>query len=458
MPFGITNAGFSQKKVADIVASLQTAEQAAFGTSIATGVSSSIISQLNGIFANELASVWQLAQDVYSNSYPSTAGGVQLALIRLLTGSAPLAATQSWAIEVFVGTNATVVGNTTLLAVTGTLALFQVVNPVTIATLTAWGNATNYVGPTGTNQATATAGSLATNAGNIYYCVQGGLSASAPTGTGTNIADGTCLWNYVAAGTAAVAGVVASQSFSPITAAAYGLTIIQTPASGLSVVTNPLGATLGTLVETDAAFRIRSAALVRASGNGTIASITSKLLSVVGVTQCVVVNNPTSAVVAGQPANSFAPYVLGGANQDIWNAIVAAQPSGIQSWGNVNGTGLDAANVSQPAGFTRPTVVNIYVAITLTSGTSYSGATSVKNAIVAYANALFGAGFGPTIVANRLYQSIYGGYLANSVGGVTEVTALYIGTAPAPASAADIVVAATNVATFNTANTLVNGA
>lgn len=39
-------------------------------------------------------------------------------------------------------------------------------------------------------------GALCSNAGNVYYCTQAGTSAAAPTGTGSNIVDGTVRWTY----------------------------------------------------------------------------------------------------------------------------------------------------------------------------------------------------------------------------------------------------------------------
>lgn len=45
-------------------------------------------------------------------------------------------------------------------------------------------------------------GQYCTNGGNTYKCVTAGTSASSggPTGTGSGIADGTVVWNYVGAG------------------------------------------------------------------------------------------------------------------------------------------------------------------------------------------------------------------------------------------------------------------
>jgi hypothetical protein len=49
----------------------------------------------------------------------------------------------------------------------------------------AWATATSYA-----------SGAVVKSGSNSYICTQAGLSASAPTGTGTGIVDGTCLWNW----------------------------------------------------------------------------------------------------------------------------------------------------------------------------------------------------------------------------------------------------------------------
>jgi len=43
---------------------------------------------------------------------------------------------------------------------------------------------------------TVVAGDARISSGNVYYCTTGGLTAAAPTGTGTGIADGTAVWDY----------------------------------------------------------------------------------------------------------------------------------------------------------------------------------------------------------------------------------------------------------------------
>lgn len=66
------------------------------------------------------------------------------------------------------------------------------------ASTVAWGASTAYVAGSKSNPS-----SFVTNGGKTYVCVQSGTSAGSggPTGTGTNIVDGACQWNYVASNT-----------------------------------------------------------------------------------------------------------------------------------------------------------------------------------------------------------------------------------------------------------------
>jgi len=49
----------------------------------------------------------------------------------------------------------------------------------------AWATATTYA-----------VGAIVANVGNSYMCTTAGISAAGPSGTGTGIADGTCVWNW----------------------------------------------------------------------------------------------------------------------------------------------------------------------------------------------------------------------------------------------------------------------
>lgn len=73
-------------------------------------------------------------------------------------------------------------------------------------------NATYYIFvPTAWQTTVAYAkGALVTNVGNMYVCRNAGTSGSGPTGTGTSITDGDCVWDYVGSGAAANISMVLS--------------------------------------------------------------------------------------------------------------------------------------------------------------------------------------------------------------------------------------------------------
>jgi hypothetical protein len=91
----------------------------------------------------------------------------------------------------------------------------------TTATSTAWATTTPYV-----------IGNTRTANGNAYICTQAGTSSGAgtgPSGTGTNIIDGSCRWNYQSA-----AGGPTGTGTSPIADGTAAWTYVQATISGVS--------------------------------------------------------------------------------------------------------------------------------------------------------------------------------------------------------------------------------
>lgn len=95
--------------------------------------------------------------------------------------------------------------------------------------------------------------------------------------------------------------------------------------------------------ETDAQFRARWKKAIAGSGSDTIQAITGAVLRVDGVQDCIVYENDTdTSVLVGTdgalPPHSFMAVVIApeSANEAIANAIFAAKPIGIQSYGGMS--------------------------------------------------------------------------------------------------------------------------
>lgn len=233
--------------------------------------------------------------------------------------------------------------------------------------------------------------------------------------------------------------------FGPVAAPAGSLTQIFTPTAGVTAVTNALDAVEGTDEESDPHFRQRRLDELDSSGDATADAIRADVLKVAGVTECRVYNNPTGAVVDTVPANSFEVVVLGGADQDIVNAIGKSTGAGISSAGSSTGIYVDTQGNNQTVKFTRPTVVNIYVAVHRTTDASYpaGGDATIKQNIVDFWNAK-PQKIATTVVDSQLYTPVF------AVTGVTDVTVINIGIAPTPTTPTNITVGNRSIAAFDT--------
>lgn len=123
---------------------------------------------------------------------------------------------------------------------------------------------------------------------------------------------------------------------------------------------------IGRDVEKDAGFRKRRRDALLANGND-IEAIRSAVLNVNGVTAVTVYENRTSGTVNGIPAGHFEVVVEGGVEADIVAAIYGSKPPGASSHGStiVNVTASSGDPV--PIGYTRPTDIDVYVNVTLST-------------------------------------------------------------------------------------------
>lgn len=109
MPFGLTSSGFSAKNLTQILDSIRARQKVAFGDAFAADVDTSVVGQLNGVYAAELAELWNAAQVVWASLHPDTASGVSLDRTAAITGAVRLPATKSTVTLRLTGTNGTVV-------------------------------------------------------------------------------------------------------------------------------------------------------------------------------------------------------------------------------------------------------------------------------------------------------------------------------------------------------------
>jgi hypothetical protein len=321
--------------------------------------------------------------------------------------------------------------------------------PAVIAPATAWTESTSYF-----------AGDLRTNANNIYLCTIGGLSASSggPTGTtrGQDSSDNGVRWRFLGTGTGFVDVAARATVTGPVVAVAGDIVNIDSPTGGWSQgsggVVNLLDAKLGADAMTDAQLRVLRELELARPGTSPKDAIRTALLDVgrdtdAPVTSCTVFSNVDDVTDAnGVPPHSVEALVSGGADQDIWDALLANVADGIRTHGTQVGTSIDSEGTAQTMAFSRVTDVLIYVSVALTKDPSVypaDGDARIRAAITTNGNA---RDDGVDVTASWVLAQVF------SVPGVIDVVLPLISAAPTtvPVSSATIAIAKRQHAVFDT--------
>ncbi len=171
-------------------------------------------------------------------------------------------------------------------------------------------------------------------------------------------ADGTCK------------GVFECQQEGSVEAGANTLTNIVNVIAGWDSVTNPQAATVGQLVETQAAFEARRYKSVALNARGTCDAVYAQVAQCDDVISVYVTDNKTGKTKTIDSYNlkphSVYVAVLGGDNDDIANAIYNSLSAGCDYNGNTTVTVTDSntGNIEDVT-FMRPDDFNCYVRVTV---------------------------------------------------------------------------------------------
>lgn len=119
----------------------------------------------------------------------------------------------------------------------------------------------------------------------------------------------------------------------PYNAAIGEVTTIVNPIYGISACTNAAAATPGKDRDTDAELKIKHTSAVARSGEETAAAIRFAVEEVDGVDDCYVFDNDTNDTASdGTPAHSIHVAVIGGAHDDIAEAIALSKSAGVATY------------------------------------------------------------------------------------------------------------------------------
>lgn len=161
--------------------------------------------------------------------------------------------------------------------------------------------------------------------------------------------------------------------------------IMYTDADIISV-TNPEPTIGGRDIETDAEYYERFTNYPEKAGSSNVESIEAKLLETPGVRDAIVNQNTSSFEKDGLPPHCIAPFVFGGSDEDVADAIFSVAPGGIQVYGTTVVQVTDSKGNVHDIGFTRPETIQVYVRVQLTKGNEFpsDGISNVRQQILSY--------------------------------------------------------------------------
>lgn len=326
MPNQLTAAGLTVKTISELTSDLTAALQTIYGSDINVD-SNSPDGQLLNIFAQTIADMLTLLEQVYNSFSVPTADGVYLDQRVALNG--------------------------------------LVRNPGSYTTITVAITTTQSVTLVGLDGATTPPSGVYTVAdagGNQFY-----LETSVTLSSGTNNKSFR----------AANLGVVQTPTSTDL----RQVTVV----TGVSEVETISQDTTGTAEESDAALKLRQTQSFWLGTTGPADAVLAALLQTPGVVDAFVPENTTGSTVNGVPAHGIWPIVNGGTDNDVATAIYIKKGPGCAIKGSTTGT------VTRPNGntltipFDRPDTEDLYISFSLIArspGISFDD-TAIKTALVA---------------------------------------------------------------------------
>jgi len=274
----------------------------------------------------------------------------------------------------------------------------------------------------------------------------------------------TTAGDYYAAARCAVTG--------PVACNAGTLTVIQTPVSGLTAVTNEFDAILGRNVDTDEELRARRVDELHGQGTSAVDAVASLLAAIElpdgskPIQDVSVVENATDYPDAlGRPPHCIEAIIYDGEGLDCPNDTIAqvlwdAHAGGIRTYGMTTGIAVDKNGADQLMHFNRPALRPIKIQIDLTAGPDYAGDDLVKSAI----ESIFLATRQRMGVANRAIEALLFAAildrsnltdnLGSGVKGVTRISSIkiqFVGSSY-PASYVDLAINPRDLPTLDTSD------
>lgn len=462
---GLSNEGFTTKRLPELVDDAKAEAVVVFQDLVEPGDTvntddSSVIGRLIALKSDAEADLWEAAQQVYSAFDPNSATGISLDNMILLSGiPARFENTRTTAQVLLSGDNGTVIAAGNVVSSPTTSEQFSIISDVSLTpdaasgivlTTIAVSDITAYT-LTLTRQGITQVVSYTSTSGATKEAILAGLksqidasfpvlSATIQTSDGNlkiDSVDQFFLTSFSASTNLGIIkvtklGDVQASNVGPISQPVNTISQILTSRLGWDSVTNPVAAVPGRFRETDEELRLRFRNTKFERAGNIVEAVYSALFSLDDVQQVFIDDNNTSVTNAnGTPPHSFLVLVDGGTSAEIAQAIWDNRGAGVTSVGNTTVTITDKFGYPRDIQFSRPTPVNLYIQIDLTTDQNFpeNGEDLIRAAIISYIDNL---AIGQDIIYSRLYTPI------NSIPG-HQVNSLLVGTTNPPTGTANII-------------------
>jgi uncharacterized phage protein gp47/JayE len=199
-----------------------------------------------------------------------------------------------------------------------------------------------------------------------------------------------------------VSSIATCQTLGAIKLASGTALTIMNPTRGLQTVTTTAAASPGLPVETDAELRQRQGKSTSAPATSPLDSMTGNLFAIPTVIAVRGYENDGDINDAnGIPGRCISFVVLGGADQDIANAIGVSKVPGGNTYGTSYAVYVDRYGIGHTIRFFRPIQTQLYFNIRLKALTGYTSdvGAQIQKAISDYVN---GLGIGQSLLLNRV--------------------------------------------------------
>lgn len=426
--YGLTRDGFRRKRLPEILSDINRRVSDRLGVEIKTG-SNSLFGQLHGVFAYEIADLWEQAENTYNAMYPNTATGVSLSNAAGLAGISAISGTQSRLLATCYGTDGTVIpygAQITSSAENGShweciatnaaisknkacyaaYSISSAIQAGTVYTIKINEVTASYTAVSG-DTASKVLSTLMKSFPDIPYSMDNGILSIRTTAKGETFT--------TEAQNITISSIGTPIQFRCVTVGAINPDIgtinqIVTSVPGWTGVLNQYAASVGQDAETDTHLRQRWNRSLFSRGSTNIDAIAEALAdNVTGVTTVKVYENRTDVTdTDGRPPHSIEAIVEGGENDDIAKVIWKTKAGGINTYGTEHGTTMDANGIEQTLYFNRPSPVKIWLKVVISEIPDETLAPAAVQQIVAALLAKGqGQAVGEDVILQRYFSTIF---------------------------------------------------